>query len=89
MKHIKTFENKIYTKYQEDDYVLMKYKVHNGENVIYKINTIDRYMYLLVDPLNINSTDNGWYIEDDILRKATPEEIERIKIEIDSRKYNL
>lgn len=87
MKHIKKFENK--QKYKEDDYVVMKYRTHNGENAIYKINSIDRYMFLMIDPLNLNSDDNGWYIEDDILRKATPEEIEKIKIELDRRKYNL
>lgn len=87
MKHIKKFENK--QKYHEGDYVLMTYKTRNGENAIYKINSIDRYMFLMIDPLNLSSDDNGWYIEDDILRKATPEEIERIKIEITSRKYNL
>ena len=98
MKHIKSFENKTINdqkyhplnepKYEAGDYVIINFKHKNNKNSIFKILSYHKYnLYYLEDQLE--SINSGLYLEEDIIRKATPQEILELQIEINSKKYNL
>jgi hypothetical protein len=91
MKYLKTYDSfssflHKYTKYKRNMYVLTT----NGE--ICKIGAVDHGItdnYWMETPVGQEFFNNDPYINDDIVREATPEEIEQYELEKNANKYNL
>lgn len=99
MKYLKTYEEKISSIYEINDYVLLtelNFKNKRGwvnlpENSYGKILKIE---VVNVDKNDISyfvsvEDDYVWISESNIIRKLTPEEIEQYKLEKETDKYNL
>jgi hypothetical protein len=95
MIHVKTYEeirNPNSFKYKVGDYVYFKrpykWKVFPVVKIIDLSISIDYYVEAFMKE-NPNRLDNFWLEEDEILRIATPKEIEEYKLKKDMIKYNL
>ena len=93
MKNLKTYE-KFFTKssYNSGDYVIIKYSVkgkrYEEKEYSAKIEHYNQITYLyLVRVFTLN--DFRWVYQKDIIRMMTPEEIEKLEIELNLQKYNL
>jgi len=103
MKYLKTYESKEETnKYNVNDYILLENendhwlvstvaKIVDFSNVPYYNTELGNTNRYLLESFNLEdkSIQNFWANEDEIIRKATPEEINNFEIEISSNKYNL
>lgn len=86
MKYIKTYE-KFFTKpiYNFGDYVIIKI---NDKEYSAKIENYNQITYLyIVRVFTLN--DIRWIYLKDIIRMMSPEEIEKLEIELSLQKYNL
>lgn len=93
MKYIKTFENRFKQKYEFGDYIYFEEledfsdgmrKVIKSGKIIGK--SVNGNMY---DILTDDENNTILIYEFDMIRKMTPEEIEKFKTEISANKYNL